>query len=214
MASTPQNHDDDNRQRADPKEEWTRVRRKGKRHFNASQYITSPNHNSNPYELTSRLSFLSVSDIEREHRQIAKQWEVSICCRQLQEIIASRVGISNVTEAICFGLGSFDPKDGSWEVKRRAHVQLAAFRCMVNELQRGSSHGIRCVFQEPLFNSSDKAFIHSLGYEVVDSPEGFEQVRSSTLVFGIHLYKDIYAQAIANYAPAVFVGTPQEVWEE
>ncbi|KAI0839351.1 hypothetical protein F5Y06DRAFT_265205 [Hypoxylon sp. FL0890] len=194
--------------------EWTRVRRKGRRHLNRYEHTALPYSNDDIVGSKLRPSFLSVSDIQREHQRIINQWKTSTCCRQLQEVIASRPSGPTITQAICFGLGSFDSEDGSWESRRRAHVQLAAFLCIVKQLQRNNPQSIRCIFQEPIFNSMDKEFIRGLGYEVVDSPEGFEKVSSSTLVYGIHLYRGVYAQAIDKHPPAVFVGTPQEVWEE
>ncbi|KAI1407913.1 hypothetical protein F5Y13DRAFT_121230 [Hypoxylon sp. FL1857] len=199
---------------AEPGEEWTKVQRKGRRHLNRHQHTTLDHSNGNIPGSKPRPSFLSASDIEREHRRITDQWGTSMCCRQLQQIVASRPSGPSITHAVCFGLGSFDPDDGSWESRRRAHVQLAAFRCMVGQLQRINANPIRCLFQEPIFNSADKEFIRGLGYEVVDSPEGFQQVSSSALVFGVHLYRDVYAQAIDKHPPAIFIGTPQEVWEE
>ncbi|KAI1212136.1 uncharacterized protein F4807DRAFT_458339 [Annulohypoxylon truncatum] len=200
-------------QGAETGDEWTKVRRKGRR-MRSHHPAVCPSSSRNAKGSEPRPSFLSVSDIEREHRRIRDQWRASTGCHQLRDVVASRNCGSAITDAICFGLGSFDPEDGSWENKRRAHVQLAAFVYMVEQLQRDNRVPIRCLFQEPIFNSVDEAFIRSLGHEVVHSPGGFEQVGTSTLVFGIHLYRDVYAQALAGHLPAVFVGTPREVWEE
>ncbi|KAI1372525.1 hypothetical protein F4677DRAFT_449427 [Hypoxylon crocopeplum] len=196
---------------------WTRVGRRGRRPSQARKYplYPSPSHsNSSVSGSTPRPSFLSTSDIDREHQRITDQWRGSACCRQLGGIVASRTGHHAISQAICLGLGSFDPEDGSWEGRRRAHVQLAAFLCMVEQLQRSSSNKICCLFQDPVFNSVDKSFIRNLGHEVVESPEGFDRVSPSTLVFGVHLYRDVYAQTVAKHLPAVFVGTPLDVWEE
>jgi hypothetical protein len=74
---------------------------------------------------------------------------------------------------------------------------------------------IKVIFQEPAFEVSDIEFITSLGHEVVDSPAGFDAVDSTTFVFGIHLYRDIYAQIFKNgELPALFVGTGWDVWSE
>ncbi|KAI0886452.1 uncharacterized protein GGS22DRAFT_128933 [Annulohypoxylon maeteangense] len=193
-------------------DEWIKVRRKGRR-IKSHHPVLPPSNTSNSGP-KQRPSSLSVSDVEREHRHIRDQWRASTGCRRLRDVVASCDCGSAITDAICFGLGSFDPEDGSWENKRRAHIQLSAFLYMVEQLQCDKRVPIRCLFQEPIFNSVDEAFIRSLGYEVVYSPNGFEQVSTSTLVFGIHLYRDIYAHALANNLPAVFVGTPREVWEE
>lgn len=195
------------------REEWITVPRKGRRNPKTAISYSSHDNFSRPNPPSS--SSLSASDIEKEHQRIAAQWEASSSCRQLQEIVASRASSRcSISNAICLGLGSFDPENDSWDSKRKSHVQLAAFLCMVEQLQRSSPHKIPCLFQEPVFNSSDKSFIQSLGHEVVESPEAFDRVTPSTLVFGVHLYKSIYVQAIAKHLPAVFVGTPLDVWEE
>ncbi|KAI2463906.1 hypothetical protein F4781DRAFT_97470 [Annulohypoxylon bovei var. microspora] len=200
-------------QGAKAQDEWTRVRRKG-RHAKTHHPAIFSGSSRHANGSESRPSFLSVSDIEREHRRVRDQWRASTSCAKLREIVASHNCSSAITHAVCLGLGSFDPDDGSWENKRRAHVQLAAFLYMVEQMQCDGQVPIRCLFQEPVFKSVDEAFIRSLGHEVVRSPGGFEQVSISTLVFGIHLYRDVYAQALSKDLPAVFVGTPREVWED
>ncbi|KAI2615300.1 hypothetical protein GGR54DRAFT_612934 [Hypoxylon sp. NC1633] len=198
---------DGRRQMSESGEDWTLVGRKGRRGLLQAQDRATTSRSG-------RTTFLSVSDIEKEHRRITDQWETSACCHQLRRTLASRTCRPGISQAICMGLGSFDPEDGSWTGKRIAHVQLAAFLCMVEQLQLGNPQKICCLFQEPRFNSADKAFIECLGHQVVESPEGFERVSPSSLIFGIHLYKDIYSQAIAHHLPAVFVGTPHDVWEQ
>ncbi|KAI1445538.1 hypothetical protein F5Y02DRAFT_418066 [Annulohypoxylon stygium] len=194
-------------------DQWTKVRRK-RRRAKSHQPVVPQSSNTNTHDLVPRPSFLSLSEVEREYRRVSDQWRASAGCHQLRDAVASRNCGFAITHAICFGLGSFDPEDGSWENRRRAHVQLAAFLYMVEQLQRKDRTPIQCLFQEPLFNSVDEAFIRSLGYDVVYSPRGFNEVSPSTLVFGIHLYRDIYSQALVNHLPAVFVGTPREVWED
>ncbi|KAI8956726.1 hypothetical protein F5Y11DRAFT_139014 [Daldinia sp. FL1419] len=203
----------DEEREVQPKGEWTQVHRKGRRHRKAPQlatpsYVTSGNANA------MRSSSLSLFDIMEEHKRITHQWEASMCYHKLQSTLKSYAPPSAISNAICFGTGSFDPEDGSWEVRRKAHVQLAAFLSIVRHLQHTSPYIIRCIFQEPAFDASDKAFIRSLGHDVVDSPAGFELVGPSTFAFGIHLYRDVYAQIIGKCLPAIFVGTPSEVWEE
>ena len=80
--------------------------------------------------------------------------------------------------------------------------------------QSGSEEPIPCVFQEPLFSPADKAFIEGLGHRVVESPAAFDLVGPDTLLFAVHMYRDVYTCAIKNHVPAVFVGTAYEVWEE
>jgi hypothetical protein len=159
---------------------------------------------------------LSLEQIKQNHARFADQWKSSPSCHRLQELLVSHTtSTSKVTKAICFGIGTFDPADGSWEQKRKAHVQLAAFLTIVEHVQsKDKDQHIGCFFQDPIFNSVDKAFISSLGHEVVESPKGFQLVDLSTLAFGVHLYRNIYSEVIAAHIPAMFIGTAYEVWEE
>lgn len=47
----------------------------------------------------------------------------------------------------------------------------------------------------------------------MESPDAFNVVDESTLVFGIHMELDIYNQALAN-RPAIYVGASLEEWEK
>ncbi|RYO79235.1 hypothetical protein DL766_001700 [Monosporascus sp. MC13-8B] len=209
---------------SEPQEVWTQVRRKSRRNAGSKapqQQLKAPLQKPTGSGTTTRLS---VSEIQRDHERFSMQWQESSCRRQLLDLMASRTGrpTTTVSQAVCLGIGSFDPKDGAWEVKRRAHVQLAAFLSIVGELGGGGGGGggaqqqqqpIRCYFQEPLFTLADEAFIKGMGHEVLGSPSGFEVVDRDTLVFGVHLYRDVYGQAIAKCVPAIFVGTGLDVWE-
>ncbi|KAI1432501.1 hypothetical protein GGR50DRAFT_696996 [Xylaria sp. CBS 124048] len=194
--------------------DWVKVsRRKGRRVGKAT--LTSA-HFASALEPTPSIPSLSLEQVKQAHSQIAMHWKVSAACVRLRGLLSGceSTGDCGITRAICFGLGSFDPPDGVWEQRRKAHIQLAAFLTLVEHFQGNASRRIRCIFQDPIFNSVDKAFIASLGHEVVESPIGFQLVGVETLVFGIHLYRDIYSQVIATHIPAVFVGTPYEVWED
>ena len=239
---------------SEPQEQWTKVHRKSRRK-NPSQIKSAhpqpqppaPRSGPGPDSTAARLT---VSEIRRDHERYMAQWRESSCRRRLVDLLLSSPTTKTsaqpprITRAVCLGIGSFDPEDGGWEVKRRAHVQLAAFLTIVggfSKRHRQNHPGghdndqgqdceqqqdedkkepptpqpaIRCLFQEPLFTSSDRDFIRGLGHEVVSSPAGFAAIDAETLVFGVHLYREIYNQAIAACVPAVFVGTGLDVWEE
>lgn len=80
------------------------------------------------------------------------------------------------------------------------------------EAQSGTK--IDCFYQEPRFAQPDKDFISSLGGKVVESPESYKLVGADTLVFGVHLYRDIWAAALERSLPGIFVGTGWDVWDE
>lgn len=79
---------------------------------------------------------------------------------------------------------------------------------------QSSAEPIPCIFQEPLFSASDKAFIESLGHSVVQSPAAFEAVDEHTLLFAVHMYRPIYEKALEKALPAAFVGTGWNTWDD
>ncbi|KAI0424741.1 hypothetical protein F5Y09DRAFT_335532 [Xylaria sp. FL1042] len=197
-------------------EVWVKVHgRKGRRSQKKPGFVHSASLSSTLPQEPSPPS-VSLEQVQQDHDRLTGQWRSSPSHGRLQELLSSHSASlsSRVTTAICFGLGTLDPHDGAWARKRKAHIQLAAFLTIVEHLQSHVSHRIRCVFQEPVMNSVDKAFIVSLGHEVVESPIGFQLVDSETLAFGIHLYRDIYSHVIATQIPAMFVGTSYGTWED
>lgn len=78
----------------------------------------------------------------------------------------------------------------------------------------GGSTGIECFYQEPRFTPNDKGFLEGLGGKVVDSPGSYDLVDEGTLIFGVHLYCDIWAAALQHKLPAIYVGTGWDVWNE
>ena len=67
--------------------------------------------------------------------------------------------------------------------------------------------------QEPGFTQVDKEFCAELGFEVVDTPGAFTMVDSTTLVFGIHMELQTYAEALATL-PGIFIGSGLDEWDK
>ncbi|KAL7787004.1 hypothetical protein V8C37DRAFT_391491 [Trichoderma ceciliae] len=162
---------------------------------------------------------LSKEAIANEFLSFRTQFEASPCCGALREIVSGFISDNlkddenPITKAICLGIGTFDPPDGGWVLKRRSHTQLAAFLIIVEELEKKISKGrIECIFQEPIFASSDISFVTSMGHSVVDSPVGSNRVDSKTFFFGVHLYRDVYAVALKGELPAMYIGTGWDIW--
>ncbi|KEY65249.1 hypothetical protein S7711_01769 [Stachybotrys chartarum IBT 7711] len=157
-----------------------------------------------------------LSAIDAEYRKTRSQWEGTSCCARLRELVAtSAAGVGHVSNAICLGIGTFDPSDGAWEAKRRTFIQLIAFLIIVEELEKfASNKSIKCYFQEPAFTETDTLFIQSLDHQVVESPTGFDMVKDHSLLFGVHLYRPIYAAALRRSLPSIFVGTSWDVWDQ
>ncbi|KAF4119946.1 SRR1 [Geosmithia morbida] len=154
----------------------------------------------------------SLEEIAAEYRHVRSQWEKEAACRELKRHVTN-IDVFPVSRAVCLGIGTFDPPDGGWETKRRTFVQLMAFLTMVECLEKKNGSKIECTFQEPIFTASDKKFIESLGHKVVETPGGFEHINTCTALFGVHLYRPIYAKALEGDLPAIFVGTDLDVWD-
>ncbi|KAG9254092.1 uncharacterized protein F5Z01DRAFT_116813 [Emericellopsis atlantica] len=155
----------------------------------------------------------SIAEITAQYDRIRTQYESEASYTKLRDLVKEHAPKKGVKKAVCLGIGTFDPVDGGWEMKKKAFIQLAAFLLMVQVLEHQSHTSIDCAFQEPVFTTSDKEFIKSLGHRVVDSPEGFDMVGQDTLLFGIHLYRPIYIQAMEKATPIMFVGTELDVWD-
>ncbi|KID74233.1 uncharacterized protein G6M90_00g081920 [Metarhizium brunneum] len=157
---------------------------------------------------------MSASAIRAEHLSAKRDWASSTCCTSLRELVASHgPALSPVTSAVCLGLGTFDPHDGSCESKRRTHRQFIAFLTMVEELEKLAGTKIECIFQEPLFTDAERTFLTGMGYRVVDHPVACRAVTADSLLYGVHLYRELYEEALRAALPAVFVGTDWDTWD-
>lgn len=70
------------------------------------------------------------------------------------------------------------------------------------------------ITQEPVLTPNDEAFLNDqLSHEVVASPKAFGMVDEKTLLFGVHLYRPVYAAALKKCLPGILVGTAADVWD-
>ncbi|KUI70007.1 hypothetical protein VM1G_04796 [Cytospora mali] len=212
MASSEDQQDDPS--------QWTRVVRKGKGKGKGKKLgrreevlrlpLGGPPENFRP----NGTPVLSLDDIKADHSKIASKWLATGGYTKLCKFIKTNAAThAKITRAICLGLGAFDPEDGSLVAQRRSHIQLAAFLAIVDILKEENGQPIECFYQEPRFAQPDKDFIESIGGNVVDSPASYDLVDETTLVFGVHLYRDIWAAALKKSLPGIFVGTGWGVWE-
>ncbi|KAB5546930.1 hypothetical protein GE09DRAFT_195072 [Coniochaeta sp. 2T2.1] len=156
-------------------------------------------------------SVLSAAEITADHEKLCSRWRASSSYTDLRAIIAEHfAGHALITTAVCLGLGSFDVKiltDRGCRASHDAHVQLEAFQTIVKVLEERTSKKIKCYAQEPSFTPSDKAYLSSLGIDVLDSPAAFGLVTARTFVFGIHLPHYAWGYALAEHLPGLYVGT-------
>ncbi|KAM5357517.1 hypothetical protein ACJZ2D_016179 [Fusarium nematophilum] len=192
-------------------QEWTHVTRKSRKSR------PKPSHSHiNSLPITPRTDSLrSPLDLASDFSRIRTRWVSEPPCQRLRSLVADKAThLKKVSRAVNLGVGTFDPADGAWDAKRSAFVQLAAFLVMVEELEKISGQKIECFFQDPVFSTSDKAFLENLGHSVVETPAGCDMIDGDTLLFGVHLYKPIYAMALEKSLPAIFVGTGWDVWDD
>ncbi|KAK2601408.1 hypothetical protein N8I77_010862 [Diaporthe amygdali] len=199
----------------DDPSQWTRIVRKGKKFGRQKEVLRlpvgGPAENFHPNGSPQ----LTVDDIKADHHRIGSKWQATKCHEQLCKIIEDKsASHEKINRAICLGLGPFDPEDASWSAQRRSHIQLAAFLAIVEALRAESGQDIETIYQEPRFTQPDKDFLTSLGGKTVDSPGAYELIDRGTLIFGVHLYRDIWAAALKDSLPAMCVGTGWDVWEE
>jgi hypothetical protein len=83
----------------------------------------------------------TVAELGVEYRSTREQWDVSIACTQLRELVADSAStLRTISKGICLGIGTFDPPDGGWETKRKTFVQLVVFLTMIDELGKSTKH--------------------------------------------------------------------------
>ncbi|KAK7429390.1 hypothetical protein QQZ08_003982 [Neonectria magnoliae] len=157
----------------------------------------------------------SASALAADHARLRARWEdEEPCSRELRALVAANAGPAvAISRAVNLGVGTFDPVDGAWEAKRSSQVQLVAFLVVVEELEKITGSKIDCIFQDPIFTQPDKDFLAGLGHRVVENPEACDMVDADSLLFGIHLYRPVYAEALEKSLPAIFVGTGWDVWD-
>ncbi|KAG5953572.1 hypothetical protein E4U53_004671 [Claviceps sorghi] len=157
----------------------------------------------------------SLQDITSEYHRLRQDPPTQQCCTTIRLLIRANAGAcSRVDKAICLGMGSFDPPDGAWEAKRRAYVQFLVFEAMVEEMESLFKTTIHSTFQEPLLTDADTAFLTARGHAVVPAPLASTAVTQHTLLYGIHLYRPLYEEALRDHLPSVFVGTGWETWDQ
>lgn len=132
--------------RTPPEEEWTLVpARKGKGRpkpvpaMDVKAILSQPTMRPKSY-----LSPGNKEAIAGQHFYTLRDYKESRECRILQALIKvfkaevedSLPAEDPIRKAICFGIGSFDPDNGSWITKERTHMQFAAFSIIVDELRK------------------------------------------------------------------------------
>lgn len=93
---------------------------------------------------TQAQSLSSPEKIDSDYRRVRDSYEKERACELLKRLAKEHCHVP-IQKAVCLGIGTFDPADGSWDAKRRTLVQLSAFHIMVETIgewcRRFHGHG-------------------------------------------------------------------------
>jgi hypothetical protein len=113
-------------------EEWTRVKTKTRRRQVPRKAPAATTKKAAP---DAAPSTLTVADIEAEYETFRLRWQDGEASRRLKDTIDSNAASGKaVRNAVCLGIGTFDPDHGGWDAKRRTYIQLVAFLDMVKHI--------------------------------------------------------------------------------
>lgn len=108
-------------------------------------------------------------------------------CDMLKDILTFEEIPSRINKIIGFGCGSmqFPQKDGEFkEIQKGPLFQHALMLWLRDHLEvNGKAHGeIECYAQDPIYTATDKTVLESADIKVLDDPEAFLEVDSSSVV--------------------------------
>ena len=131
----------------------------------------------------------------------------------IDEDFPSLSGIK-ITQCVCIGLGNITRHFSHLEFgdhvaclgkRNDSLLQLAALSIFLELLAK--SHPVENVyFQDPSFTDYEKSFLSGLGYKVVDDPEAFNLVNSTTFLFAPVVDDVVWAKALEHASPALYIG--------
>ncbi len=122
--------------------EWSQVKRKN--HRLRTLPLPTPNQNEAADSLTDGLRpnprpELSVDDLWRYHQAVTTDWQTTEWWAQVRKVVEAALSGEKraaVTTAVCLGPGPFEPANGSGKARRTAHLQVAGFCFLVEQLSR------------------------------------------------------------------------------
>lgn len=163
----------------------------------------------------------SLKELSEDHQARFKQWTNVDSKSQL--ILEAHFGKGlgwfancEITQCVCVALGNFTPYGVEFESKEdfdangRLNMEqliflenlLAPLKKTHNALRNSKNIN----FQDPLFNSSEKRFLESLGYSVLDHPKAFDMMTDTTFVFAPLLDLETDIQIFRKSRPSLYIG--------
>ena len=148
---------------------------------------------------------ISAGDLQQALRENAQAWEATDHFRQLQSQISSLTILPDITKVTAFALGSLTDGDG---LGSRSVFQHNFLLALCEMLSRPGKE-LECCSQDPLYTAIDKEALEGYGIPVLDSPRGFLEVDSYSVVLSIAPCAPI-KQIITDLArPAVIIWFPR-----
>lgn len=148
--------------------------------------------------------------LDRFRKHYAPIWQGSDCFKSLSRMFEQDILPAEnilITQCVCLGLGSMTAGSES------SSYELAALISILEMLGK-ERHIQDIVFQDPVFNALDHTILESLGYTVVQSPDAFSKLNSTTFLFAPHLECFHYATALETATPVLSVGSDPQIYVE
>ncbi|KAF8852350.1 hypothetical protein BDZ45DRAFT_558288, partial [Acephala macrosclerotiorum] len=166
----------------------------------------TPAFHGGDFELNS-VSYINrtLEEMKDEFEHFKRAWEERPACESLKGHFKD---MGKVDSVVVLGLGSLQASRR--EGRRASATQLAALHTMLDVLQSADENTIPVTIQDPQYTDTDKSFLESLGYKVVEDPEAFKLITTGSLVYAIHCYGPVYKSISEGRRPRVLVGTDIE----
>ncbi|KAL9138085.1 MAG: hypothetical protein Q9175_000695 [Cornicularia normoerica] len=148
--------------------------------------------------------------LDRFRKHYLPTWRESNCFKNLSRILDRDILPAEnilITQCICLGLGSMTAGSES------SSYELAALISILEILGR-KHHMQDIIFQDPIFEPLDQIILKSLGYTVVETPDAFSKLNSTTFLFAPHLECFHYATALEIVTPILSVGSDLQMYVE
>ena len=141
----------------------------------------------------------TLEELQKEYESAKKNWEKSSACGELKRLLKGDQ-LPKIDNVVAFGLGTFQAVEA--QHSRTSMTQVAALSTILESL----GGEIPVVQQDPAFTDLDKDFLATFNHKVADDPQGYKFVTSTSLVYAIHCYPDVYDGIRKAATPAMLIG--------
>ncbi|KAL8880181.1 MAG: hypothetical protein Q9215_007779 [Flavoplaca cf. flavocitrina] len=170
--------------------------------------------NAKPYACYVPYIERSLKEIESSFEELRKEWNISEAKVQLRKHMSRVLQNANchqLQHVVSFGTGSLQSvTQADW---RATCFQILALLTMLESINEGrrQEQYARCFSQDPIYSDHDKQFLHSLGIEPVEDPEGFLLVTNDSVVCNWRTYDYISRKISERPWPAVLIQGEEEL---